>query len=219
MIDGIDCANGTIVLNPEGNLQNMIAANVMVLQLNIWYNAEYNSRNLGIQNIQDLPACLVPFEVQNQLGKNKVTIQDLVDLANDYLAGVGYYPVGFGDLLNTAMTNLNLYWENCEENNPCSEVSADKRQEVVDVFANARLFPNPATHKTILTFESLEIEEVTVRVTSLNGAVYNLSYTTVKGWNNLEVPVKDLPSGIYWITLSNNQGVKTLRLAVEGGNR
>ena len=219
MIDGINCAAGTDVLNQDGNLENMIAANVMIIELNLWFNATYNLRDLGIQNIQDLPACLVPFEVQQQLGKNKVTIQDLVDLANDYLASEGYYPVGFGDLLNTALLNLNLYWENCGENNPCKEENADKRQDVVDVFANARLFPNPATHKTILTFESQEIEEVTVRVTSLNGGMYDLNYTTVKGWNNLEVPVKDLPSGIYWITLSNKQGVKTLRLAVESGTR
>ncbi len=41
--------------NPDGSLNNQLAANALALQLNIWYNLEFNNRDLGGQDLHNLP--------------------------------------------------------------------------------------------------------------------------------------------------------------------
>ena len=115
-----NCQPASPLLNANGTLRNQLAANVMAMQLNIWYNLHYNDRFLGVQQLAALPVCLVDPIVVAKLEADQTTVQGLLDLSNDYLAGVGFFPQGFGDLLSTALDNLNNYWQNCQVNNPCS---------------------------------------------------------------------------------------------------
>ncbi|MBC7774581.1 MAG: hypothetical protein H7246_04015, partial [Phycisphaerae bacterium] len=113
------CHPASIMLNSDGSLKNKLAANVLALQLNIWYNMEFNERNLGVQRMSSLPLCLVDAIVLSKLEVDHLNVQGLLNLANDYLAGIGFFPPNFGTPLNRALENVNAYWLNCQLNDPC----------------------------------------------------------------------------------------------------
>ncbi|MCY7328293.1 MAG: T9SS type A sorting domain-containing protein, partial [Saprospiraceae bacterium] len=114
-----NCDPSSPLLNNNGTLKNKLAANVMAMQFNIWYNLAFNHRSLGVQPLAGLPDCLVDPIVLNKLAADQRTVQGLLDLSNNYLAGVWFYPQGFGDLLSEALDNLHTYWQNCQINDPC----------------------------------------------------------------------------------------------------
>ncbi len=114
-----NCNPASPLLNNNGTLKNELAANVMAMQFNIWYNQAFNQRSLGVQPLAGLPACLVDPIVLEKMETDLVTVQGLLNLSNTYLVGVGFYPPGFGELLNNALENLNNYWQNCQINDPC----------------------------------------------------------------------------------------------------
>ncbi len=115
---GNTCQSPSKFLNADGTLKNQLAANVMAMQLNLWYNLQFNDRDLGIQQLAVLPTCLVDPAVLAKMESGHLTVQGLIDLSNDYLAGVGFFDPNFGDLLYAALNNLNGYWENCQVNPP-----------------------------------------------------------------------------------------------------
>ncbi|MEO6758016.1 MAG: hypothetical protein ABIO24_01080, partial [Saprospiraceae bacterium] len=172
------CLPPSKFLDSEGMLKNELAGNVMAMQLNIRYNRAFNSRDLGKVQLTKLPACLVPVEVLNKMESNHYTVQDLVNLSDDYLAGVGFYPAGFGALLSEALDNLNNYWKNCAANptDPCPDnapntllAGTDKavtelspkaglttdREQVVSNGGGFELYqnvPNPFSDRTVIGF-------------------------------------------------------------------
>jgi len=119
-----DCKPISNLLNADGTLKNQVAANVLALQLNIWYNLEFNERDLRVQLLAGLPPCLVEPVVMGKLEENHHNVQGLLNLSNDYLAGIGFYPQNFGGPLNSALENINSYWQNCQTNNPCSVIAS-----------------------------------------------------------------------------------------------
>ncbi|MDO8365214.1 MAG: hypothetical protein Q7T20_00360, partial [Saprospiraceae bacterium] len=119
-----DCNPGSPVLNSDGTLKNKVAANVLALQLNVWYNQDFNDRNLAVQLLSSLPPCLVDDIVLDKLEVDQFTVQGLLNLSNNYLAGVGFYLQNFGIPLNSALENVNAYWRNCQLNDPCSTVAS-----------------------------------------------------------------------------------------------
>ena len=118
-----ECQNGSALLNSDGTLKNKLAANVLAMQLNIWYNLEFNDRDLRVQRLESLPVCLVEPVVMGKLEFDHTNVQGLLNLSNDYLAGVGFFPPNFGSPLNNALDNLNNYWQKCQINDPCSTVA------------------------------------------------------------------------------------------------
>ena len=113
-----NCLESSPLLNGDGTLKNELVASVMTLQLNIWYNLEFNDRNLGMRQLGSLPPCLVDPIVLAKLDSDHSNLLGLLNLANEYLAGAGAFPPDFGDLLSEALDNLNNYWMNCQENLP-----------------------------------------------------------------------------------------------------
>ena len=113
------CDPSSPLLNNDATLKNKLAANVMAMQFNIWYNLTFHQRSLGVQQLTRLPACLVDPIVLGKMEADLITVQGLLNLSNDYLAGVGFFPQGFGELLSDALDNLNAYWQNCQVNTPC----------------------------------------------------------------------------------------------------
>jgi len=113
------CNPTSSLLNGDGTLKNTVAANVFALQLNIWYNLDFNDRDLRVQRLSSLPACTVDPLVLSKLDDEHSNVQGLLNLSNDYLAGVGFYPQDFGAPLNSALQNVNGYWQNCQLNDPC----------------------------------------------------------------------------------------------------
>jgi len=137
-----ECQPVSPLLNPNGTLNNKVASNVLTLQLNIWYNLEFNERDLRVQLLASLPSCLVDPVVLSKLEEHHFNVQGLLNLSNDYLAGVGFYPSNFGVPLNIALENLNHYWQNCQINDPCSNtisVAGSLKTESLDGLEGAKL--------------------------------------------------------------------------------
>jgi len=114
------CNLSSPLLNSDGTLKHKLAANVFAMQLNIWYNAAFNDRNLGVQLLASVPAALIDPIILTKLEVQHFNVQGLLNLSNDYLAGVGFFPPNFGSPLNSALENLNNYWQNCQTNAPTS---------------------------------------------------------------------------------------------------
>jgi len=113
-----DCQLTSPLLNTDGTLKSKLASNVLAMQLNIWYNQEFNERDLGVQALSTIPLSLVAPEVVSKLEENHENVQGLLNLSNDYLADVGFYLPGFGNLINEALDHVNNYWQNCQTNDP-----------------------------------------------------------------------------------------------------
>jgi len=115
-----DCLTSSSLLNTDGTLKNKLVSNVLAMQLNIWYNREFNDRDLGVQALSSIPLCLIDPVVMSKLEENHFSVQGLLNLSNDYLAGVGFFLPGFGNLINEALDQVNNYWRNCQTNDPCA---------------------------------------------------------------------------------------------------
>ncbi|MBK6998153.1 MAG: DUF3494 domain-containing protein [Lewinellaceae bacterium] len=70
-----DCQPGSSLLNNDGTLKNKLAANVLALQLNIWYNLDFNDRDLRVQLMSSLPPCLVDPIVLDKMQPNLSNIK------------------------------------------------------------------------------------------------------------------------------------------------
>ncbi len=93
------CNLSSPMLNSDGTLKHKLAANVFAMQLNIWYNAAFNDRNLGVQLLASVPAALIDPIILTKLEVQHFNVQGLLNLSNDYLAGVGFFPPNFGSPL------------------------------------------------------------------------------------------------------------------------
>jgi hypothetical protein len=136
------CNLSSPLLNSDGTLKHKLAANVFAMQLNIWYNAAFNDRNLGVQLLASVPAALVDPIIFTKLEVQHFNVQGLLNLSNDYLAGVGFFPPNFGSPLNSALENLNNYWQNCQTNAPTSgnvSVAGTLKTATLDGLENAQV--------------------------------------------------------------------------------
>ncbi len=148
-----ECQSASPLLNSDGTLKNKLVANVLAMQLNIWYNLEFNERDLGVQTMASLPPCLVDLIVLNKLEADHGNVQGLLNLSNDYLAGVGFYPPNFGTPLNSALENLNQYWQNCQAIDPCAasvSVAGSLKTEAQDGLEEGRLQLEHSGHAGLL---------------------------------------------------------------------
>ncbi|MEI6408671.1 MAG: ice-binding family protein [Bacteroidota bacterium] len=210
-----NCLPGSPLLNIDGTLKNKLATNIIAMQFNVWYNLEYNERNLGVQELAKLPPCLVHQIVMNKLETDHVTVQELLNLSNDYLAGVGAFPPNFGNLLNSALENLNKYWENCQINNPCASKSRAGTYAETNLY-NLSLAPNPVSDLATITFEIASDAELVVRFVSNTGIQSESLNQVVIGFNSLSFSTKNFPAGIYTIVLQQGKDLQTLRMVKVG---
>lgn len=189
--------------NADGSLNNQLAANTMALQLNIWYNLEFNNRNLGIQDLHNLPPCLVEFELLKDLGQNS-TVQDILNLSNQYLQGfVGYYSPNLPAMLNSAIDNLNHFRMDCELNAPC-ERPGHGRSNAFPGFARPQVFPNPTNSNAVLTYWSEQAGAATLKISDTNGKSWLRNLWLSVGYNQIDILTENLPAGIYKLSIMAN---------------
>jgi hypothetical protein len=206
-----DCQPSSPLLNPDGTLKNILAANVIALQFNIWYNQAFNDRNLGIQQLTQLPGCLMNPAVLEKMGTDFPTVQGLLNLADDYLAGVGFFPPKFGIMLNEALENMNTYWQNCQINSPCvSRMRNDSYTD--DLLSKITLAPNPATDVVIITLETATDADLQVRFLGSTGVQSEMFVPVVIGVNQLRFSTKSFPAGVYTVVLQQGNDRQILRL-------
>ena len=212
--DNNGCQLPAGMLQPDGSLHSELGTNVLALQLNIWYNKYFNNRDLGVQDLKDLPACMVDYSIMKSLG-NYSTWQDLLNLANEYLGAANAYPYpdGFCALLNEAIANVNVLHQNCTPVPPCTNKQSDQRSEEQLSKSGAMLVPNPATDQATLVFDADANGTTRIQITGINGTVFTREYAVQKGVNRIDLGIGDLAAGIYAVQV---QGGVALRLVKIG---
>jgi hypothetical protein len=201
-------------INADGTLRNALAANVVATHLNIWYNKQYNQRDLGVQALRRLPACLIDPSVIKTLG-SKATVQGILDLANEYLGNKALYSPSFGDKINTSLAGINRYWQNCALNNPCRGQSGkvDDRGEDQGVPAlTAMLYPNPTNDQVTVVFETVESGDAQIVLTGADGKTKTFSQQAVKGVNQVDISLHNMAAGVYWIAIHTEFSTEMLRV-------
>jgi hypothetical protein len=208
------CYLPNYLVRPDKSLNNPLAANAIALTLNIWYNRVYNDRNLFNLDLKTLPGCLIDDLVWSQLGKNS-SVQDLLDMANQYLGAVGSFPPGFGENLNNALKNVNNYWNNCTTKPVgCKEVQHKSNGKISGV-TDLKLAPNPAGNYTQLQYFSEAEQAVTISVFDLAGRMVAQQYAvTVRGENTAQISLDAFAPGLYTVLLNTGEQVDALKLVV-----
>ncbi len=210
-----DCEPSSPLLNSNGGLKNALAANVMAMQMNIWYNLYFNDRVLGVQRLANLPTCLVANIVLDKLETDQTSVQGLLNISNDYLAGVGFFPQGFGDSLNSALENLNNYWQNCQLNDVCS-IEMRGVSQPASQLSQVRLAPNPVSDVVTITFEAATDTDLQVRFIGSTSILEEDLIQVVKGSNTLSFSTKTFPAGVYSVVLQDGNALQTLRMVKIG---
>lgn len=92
-----------------------------------------------------------------------------------------------------------------------NNITGQKKE--ASLYEKLALFPNPATDKAILTFNSPKAEAASLVIRDLVGKeVKTINLNTLQaGVNNVEIPVVELKKGIYLATLQSSRGTQTLR--------
>lgn len=202
------CPLPAALANPDGSLNNQLAANAMALQLNIWYNQQFNNRDLGVQSLHNLPPCLVEFSLLKDLAQ-KSTVQDLLNLVNQYLQGyIGNYEEDFPGLLNAALDNLNHFRTDCGLNAPCERPGKER----VLAGTGAVIAPNPSSQVATLEFYAPGAGSAQLLITSLEGKNLSRSLEYQAGLNRVSLNLSELPAGVYSLHLTGASWFEPLRL-------
>ncbi|MBK8554421.1 MAG: T9SS type A sorting domain-containing protein [Lewinellaceae bacterium] len=205
------CNLPTNLANSDGSLANRMAAQTMTLQLNIWYNEAYNSRQLAYQLLSDLPLCLINKSVLNELPPN-ATVQDLLMMSNNYLAGVGYFSPALADALASSLEQVNIFWNDCQENNPCKPIASGGGHAKPHMLSNLQLAPNPVVDMVTITFESNISMEMHLRVVGIAGIVSETSIQAYNGYNTVSLSTRDFPAGVYAVIVMQDKTMQTVRM-------
>ena len=140
-------------------------------------------------------------------------MQDLLDLTNNYLYSLGnYYEPDLPDQLNVALDNLNYFRENCEPNAPCERPA----MRGISGQASFSLYPNPTTGVARLEFWAENEGDVQLKIMDVRGVPSAQTLQAAKGLNTVEISLKNLPAGVYWVSLQGSTTMETLRLVKVG---
>lgn len=78
------------------------------------------------------------------------------------------------------------------------------------------IFPNPVTEKLNIQFSSMSTDQLTAKVVDLSGKVIKQdNFNVYPGQNVFSIKTTSLPSGNYFLWLSNSKGSTTLKIVVE----
>ncbi len=79
-----------------------------------------------------------------------------------------------------------------------------------------KMYPNPATETVNISFAAENAENGVISVMNLMGqTVYTSNLEVNEGYNFITLPVKQLTSGVYMVTLQTNTGISTQKLIVK----
>jgi hypothetical protein len=207
-----NCDLPSSLLTPTGALNNLLAANVIAMKLNMKANYDLNGRLLGMTHVWYASSCLIPPSVQLALGQDK-SIYHLLGLADSYLAKQGNTSTAYANDLLTALSNINSMYENCVVTDPCAD-KKDRSSKPGDAALEIFIVPNPATDFANLYLGALQDGGVQITIFDASMRMYRQIDGTVQaGFNQFSIDLSDLPTGIYTISVLHGGGLKTLRLA------
>jgi hypothetical protein len=77
------------------------------------------------------------------------------------------------------------------------------------------IFPNPASDKAILAITAVSAMDINIQVTDVTGrSVYASENKVVKGSNSFDLPISQLTSGVYNVTINSKDGKMNQRLVI-----
>ena len=76
-----------------------------------------------------------------------------------------------------------------------------------------QLYPNPASDKIVIRQSALPGSDFTVRITDLSGRTLKSFYFQA-GQSSYQIPVQQLPAGIYMLRLNNKETVTYTRFVI-----
>jgi len=86
-------------------------------------------------------------------------------------------------------------------------------EEVIDTLLNFDLFPNPASSIVSIVFEENYESSVKISVSDLMGKIQNIGIIS-RSDGNLGLDIANLSTGVYFVSVSSSDQVKTKRLVV-----
>ena len=97
----------------------------------------------------------------------------------------------------------------------CQGLWLDSTAVANRIFSGMKMYPNPASESVNITFSSEENANAILSVMNLMGqTVYNMDVNVYEGYNMVNVPVNQLPAGIYMVNIRSNKGTSTQKLIV-----
>jgi hypothetical protein len=85
-----------------------------------------------------------------------------------------------------------------------------------EAISGMKMYPNPASESVNISFSADNAENGEITVTNLMGQlVYSNNVEVTEGYNFINLPVKQLNSGIYMVTIRTNTGISTQKLIVK----
>lgn len=79
-----------------------------------------------------------------------------------------------------------------------------------------KIYPNPATESVNISFAAENAESGVISVMNLMGqTVYTSNVEVNEGYNFITIPVKQLTSGVYMVSMRTNTGITTQKLIVK----
>jgi hypothetical protein len=190
---------------------NNLGAQVVALQLNIWYNLHQKDANLGGL---DLGKYCLSFKLGDQLsGHYLYVVQDLLDFANLYLSGqIGSSNALAGELME-AISKINERFNGCGSSYG-NYLSVPGSTDVLEK-EEFNVFPNPAKERAELQYRAKAAGTIVIRILDTSGqTVFIQKLDAVEGLNALEIPTAELSSGMYYIATQKGDVLLQDRLIV-----
>lgn len=92
--------------------------------------------------------------------------------------------------------------------------TSNTKEEIQNLSNLIRVFPNPATTSTRVSFLSETTESVFIKLYDTNGKLVNIVFAgnLLAGTNNIDIPLLNIPAGIYFlqVQIGTNQCIKKI---------
>lgn len=83
-------------------------------------------------------------------------------------------------------------------------------------FTECNIYPNPAKNKTILSIRNDRIENLEIKLFSIDGILQkSLQEISCNGKNQIDIDIADLPTGLYFVNLSTKTKREVLKLEIK----
>lgn len=138
------------------------------------------------------------------------TIETALPYNADAGAGFATYSWSNGSSnQTTTVTNYGWIYATVTDNNGCDAVDSVYITNTTSINSNLNndlnfeIFPNPATDFVSIKFNNSDVKNLNIKIlNSLGAEIEKIERNTSS--NNIELNISDLPTGIYWLAVRNN---------------